>query len=72
MNIWVKYMNTGKIAKVDTCKKSSADYLVGEYQLCCGPGCLVWAGRKCDVPSRFVTRSELEYIKDHNVKNMPR
>lgn len=50
MTIWGKYK--GKVEKIDTCTKSDAVYLVGEYRLAFGTGWVIWVGRKSDDPSR--------------------
>jgi hypothetical protein len=50
MKIWAYSKQTGKTELVDTCAKKDACYLVHEYQMAFGSGCVVWSGLKRDNP----------------------
>jgi hypothetical protein len=51
INIWGKYRD--KVEKIDsTTSQRDARYLVGEYRMAYGQEWIVWAGRKCDDPTK--------------------
>ena len=50
MTIWGRYKD-GKPEKIDTCSKSDAGRMLGEYRLAFGNDWKLWAGRKKDEPS---------------------
>lgn len=54
MSIWARFLQTGKIEKIDECAKSEAGYLVQEYSLVYRGTAVVWAGKKSDLAKQSV------------------
>jgi hypothetical protein len=50
MTIWGRYKG-GDAEKIDTCSKSEASSMLGEYRMAFGSDWKLWAGRKKDEPS---------------------